>query len=87
MEGRGIDSAGFVPIARIWLFLDKVADNKWLTHPAIQIFGLSVRLHSFEMTVPLISGVFILDEGLQQLTQLACSYMLQPLHFHAVEFL
>lgn len=39
------------------------------------------------MTVPLIRGIFILDEGLCQLTQLACSYMLQPLHFHAAEFL
>lgn len=46
------------------LFLDEITDSKWLTHPAVQTFGLPGRLHSLEMTVPFISSVFLLEEGL-----------------------
>lgn len=71
-EGWGIGSARCVCThsQNLALLLDEITDYKWLTHPAVQTFGLPGRLHSLEMTVPFIRGVFLLEEGLQQLTQL-----------------
>lgn len=68
----GIDSARCVCThsQSLALFLVEITDRKWLTHPAVQTFGLPGRLHSLEMTVPFISTVFLLEEGLQQLTWL-----------------
>lgn len=72
LEDWGIDSARCVCThsQNLALLLPEITDNKWLTHPAVQTFGLPGRLHSLEMTVPFISSVFLLEEGLQELTWL-----------------
>lgn len=67
-EDSGIDGARCVCTHS--QHLAEITDNEWLTHPAVQTFGLPGRLHSLEMTVPFTSSVFLLEEGLQQLTWL-----------------